>query len=171
MSSVVLESERLLLRKWNDEDVAAVEDIYLKPEVMEYIPGGVWSPDRTARVVARMRELDIEQGFGFYPVLLKSLGKIIGHCGLGFLEQTPEVEVAYVLDSRYWGQGYASEAAKAMIAYGFSRLNIWRIVAVAFPQNVRSIGVMRSIGMTPLGTAHHFGATLVKYEAKKAGAA
>ena len=168
MSGVILESERLLLRKWGDEDVAAVEDIYLKPEVMEFIPGGVWSPDRTARVVARMRELDIEQGFGFYPVLLKSLGKIIGHCGLGFLEQTPEVEVAYVLDSRYWGQGYASEAAKAMIAHGFSRLNISRIVAVAFPQNVRSIGVMRSIGMTPLGTAHHFGAALVKYEARKA---
>jgi RimJ/RimL family protein N-acetyltransferase len=44
-------------------------------------------------------------------------------------------------------------------------------VAVAFPENVRSIGVMRSIGMTSLGTAHHFGATLVKYEARKAGAA
>ena len=93
--SVVVESERLLLRKWNDEDAAAVEDIYLKPEVMKFIPGGVWSPERTARVVARMRELDIEQGFGFYPVVLKSLGKIIGHCGLGFLEQTPEIEVAY----------------------------------------------------------------------------
>ncbi|MFZ0683473.1 MAG: GNAT family N-acetyltransferase [Candidatus Cybelea sp.] len=169
--SVVVESERLLLRKWNDEDAAAVEDIYLKPEVMKFIPGGVWSPERTARVVARMRELDIEQGFGFYPVVLKSLGKIIGHCGLGFLEQTPEIEVAYILDSRYWGQRYASEAARAIIAHGFSRLNISRIVAVAFPENVGSIGVMRSIGMTALGTAHHFGATLVKYEARKAGAA
>ena len=171
MSCVVLESERLLLRKWNDEDAAAVEDIYLKPKVMKFIPGGVWSPERTARVIARMRELDIEQGFGFYPILVKSLGKIIGHCGLGYLEQTPEIEVAYVLDSSYWGQGYASEAARATIAYGFSRLNISRIVAVAFPENVRSIGVMRSIGMMPLGPAHHFGATLVKYEVRKAGAA
>lgn len=167
--SVVVESERLLLRKWNDEDAAAVADIYVKPEVMKFIPGGVWSPDRTARVVARMRELDIAQGFGFYPVLLKSVGKIIGHCGLGFLEQTSEIEVAYVLDSPYWGQGYASEAARAMIVRGFSRLNISRIVAVAFPENVRSIGVMRSIGMTLLGPAHHFGATLVKYEARNAG--
>lgn len=171
MSCVVLESERLLLRKWNDEDAAVVEDIYLKPEVMEFIPGGVWSSDRTARVIARMRELDIEQGFGFYPILVKSLGKIIGHCGLGFLEQTPEIEVAYILDSRYWGQGYASEAARATIVHGFLRLDIPRIVAVAFPENVRSIGVMRSIGMMPLGPAHHFGATLVKYEVRKAGAA
>ena len=166
MSCVVVETERVLLRKWNDEDASSVADIYLKPEVMKFIPGGVWSPDRTVRAVARMRELEIEHGYGFYPVVVKSLGKIIGHCGLGLLEQTPEIEVAYILDSSYWGKGYASEAVRAIIAHGFSRLNISRIVAVAFPENVRSIGVMRAVGMTPFGLAHHFGATLVKYEVK-----
>ncbi|HLY02912.1 MAG TPA: GNAT family N-acetyltransferase [Candidatus Cybelea sp.] len=164
MSSVVVETERLLIRKWSDDDTAAVADIYLKPEVMQFIPGGVWSPERTARIITRMRELDIEQGYGFYPVVVKSLGTIIGHCGLGRLEQTPEVEVAFVLDSPHWGQGYASEAARAMLTHGFSRLNMSRIVAVAFPENARSIGVMRSIGMTPLGLAHHFGIEVVKYE-------
>ncbi len=168
MSCAVVETERLLLRKWKDEDAAAVADIYLKPEVMKFIPGGVWSPDRTARAIARMRELDIEHGYGFYPVVVKSLGTIIGHCGLGLLEQTPEIEVAYILDSPHWGRGYASEAVRAILTHGFSRLNIPRIVAVAFPENVRSIGVMRSVGMTPIGLAHHFGATLVKYEARNA---
>jgi RimJ/RimL family protein N-acetyltransferase len=166
MNAMIVETERLLLRTWNDDDVALVEDIYAKPEVMAFIPGGVWSRNRTARAVARMRELHGEQGFGFYPIVLKSLGKIVGHCGLGFLEQTPEVEVAYILDSPYWGQGYASEAARAVIAHAFSKLQIARIVAVAFPENVRSIGVMRAIGMTHVGLAQHFGATLVKYEAK-----
>jgi RimJ/RimL family protein N-acetyltransferase len=169
MSCVVVETERLLLRKWNDEDAALVAPIYVKPEVMEFIPGGVWSTDRTACAVARMRELDIERGYGFYPVVVKSLGKVIGHCGLGLLEQTPEIEVAYLLDSPYWGQGYASEAVRAIIAHAFSRLAISRIVAVAFPENVRSIGVMRSVGMTPVGLAQHFGATLVKYEARNSG--
>jgi len=164
---VVLETERLLLRKWNDDDAAQVADIYAKPEVMEFIPGGVWSTDRTARAIARMRELDIEHGYGFYPVVVKNLGRVIGHCGLGLLEQTPEIEVAYILNSPYWGQGYASEAARAIIAHAFSRLNISRIVAVAFPENVRSIAVMRSVGMTPIGLVHHFGAELVKYEAKR----
>ncbi len=112
-----------------------------------------------------MRELDVEQGYGFYPVVVKSLGAIIGHCGLGRLEQTPEIEIAFVLDSPHWGKGYASEAARAMLAHGFTKLNISRIVAVAFPENARSIGVMRSIGMTPLGLAHHFGIDVVKYEA------
>jgi RimJ/RimL family protein N-acetyltransferase len=167
MDSVVLETQRLLIRKWEDDDAAAVADIYLKPEVMKFIPGGVWSPERTARVLARMRELDVEQGFGFYPVVVKSLGTIIGHCGLGHLEQTPEIEVAYVLDSPYWGQGYASEAARAMLSHGFSSLNMSRVVAIAFPENVRSIGVMRSIGMTPLGLARHFGIEMIKYEATR----
>jgi RimJ/RimL family protein N-acetyltransferase len=166
MNAAIVETERLLLRTWNDDDAALVAPIYVKPEVMAFIPGGVWNADRTARAIARMRELHVEQGFGFYPIVLKSLGKIIGHCGLGFLEQTPEVEVAYILDSAHWGQGYASEAARAVIAHAFSRLQIPRIVAVAFPENVRSIGVMRAVGMTRVGLAQHFGATLVKYEIK-----
>jgi RimJ/RimL family protein N-acetyltransferase len=167
MSYVVAETERLLLRRWNDEDAALVAHIYIKPEVMEFIPGGAWSRDRTARTIRRMRELDIENGFGFYPVVVKGLGKVIGHCGLGLLEQSPEIEVAYLLDTPYWGQGYASEAVRAIIAHAFSRLEISRIVAVAFPGNVRSIGVMRSVGMTPMGLAYHFGATVIKYEANK----
>jgi RimJ/RimL family protein N-acetyltransferase len=169
-SCVVVETERLLLRKWDDEDAARVAHIYAKLEVMTFIPGGVWSADRTARTIARMRELDTEHGYGFYPIVVKSLGKVIGHCGLGRLEQTPETEVAYLLDSPYWGQGYASEAVRAIITHAFSRLNISRIVAVAFPENIRSISVMRSVGMTPLGLAQHFGAMLVKYETKKSGA-
>lgn len=166
-SDIVVETERLLLRKWNDEDAARVGQIYAKPEVMEFIPGGVWSANRTARAIARMRELDSEHGFGFYPVVVKDLGKVIGHCGLGLLEQTPEIEVAYILDSPYWGRGYATEAARAIMTHAFLRLNISRIVAVAFPENARSIGVMRSVGMTPVGLARHFGAMLVKYEATK----
>jgi RimJ/RimL family protein N-acetyltransferase len=165
MSEVVVETERLLLRKWNDADACLVAHIYAKPEVMKYIPTGVWSPDRTARVIARMRELDLERGYGFYPVVVKNQGTVIGHCGLGQLEKTPEVEIAYVLDSPFWGRGYASEAARAVIEHAFSKLKISRVVAVAFPENVRSIGVMRSVGMKPVGLAHHFGAMLVKYEA------
>jgi [ribosomal protein S5]-alanine N-acetyltransferase len=144
-----------------------VTRIYANPEVMEFIPGGVWSAERTAQVIARMRGLDAEQGFGFYPVVVKGLGTIIGHCGLGHLEQTPEIEVAYVLDSTYWGRGYATEAARAIVAHAFARLNISRLVAVAFPENARSFSVMRAIGMTPVGPAQHFGTTLIKYEVVK----
>ncbi len=164
---IVLETERLVIRLWEDDDAALVAPIYAKPEVMRFIPGGIWSVERTIRAIARMRELHAENGHGFYPVVVKSLGSVIGHCGLGRLEQTPEIEIAYILDSPHWGRGYASEAARATIAFAFSKLNVSRIVAVAFPENVRSVGVMRSIGMTRVGHAQHFGATLVKYEIEK----
>jgi ribosomal-protein-alanine N-acetyltransferase len=79
------------------------------------------------------------------------------------LENGDEIEVAYLFDAPLWRQGYASEAAAAAIAFGFG-LGIQRIVAVAFPENAGSIGVMRKIGMQRVGPAQHFGATLEKYE-------
>lgn len=164
---VIVETERLVIRTWSDADAPLVAPIYAKPEVMRFIPGGAWSAERTARTISRMRELDAENGYGYYPVVVKSTGSIVGHCGLGRLEQTPEIEIAYVFDSTYWGRGYASEAARAIVTHAFSHLDVSRIVAVAFPENVRSIAVMRSIGMTRVGYAQHFGATLVKYEMKK----
>ena len=164
----IVETERLLMRTWDETDAVHVAPIYANPEVMQFIPGGVWSAERTARTIARMRELDAENGYGYYPVIVKSTGRIIGHCGLGRLEQSQEIEVAYILDSAYWWHGYATEAARAMVGYAFSNLKLLRIVAVAFPENTRSINVMRKIGMAQVGLAHHFGATVVKYEIEPA---
>lgn len=161
---VVLETPRLMLRRWNAGDALAVASIYAKPEVMRFIPGGVWSRERTAEIIERMASLERQRGFGFYPILLKSDGRILGHCGLGSLEQGAEIELAYVLDSTHWQRGYATEAASAMIRHGF-RLGVApRIVAVAFPENLKSIAVMQRIGMSRVGRARHFGAMLEKYE-------
>jgi RimJ/RimL family protein N-acetyltransferase len=168
VDGIVVETERLIVRKWRDSDAGEVAAIYAKPEVMQYIPRGVWSAEQTQRIVARMRELDEEQGFGFYPIVLKSSGTIAGHCGLGYLEKSGEVENAYVLDSPYWGQGYASEAVNAVLARAFSSTALTRIVAVAMPENARSIAVMKRVRMTELGPARHFGMTVVKYERRKA---
>jgi RimJ/RimL family protein N-acetyltransferase len=167
MNSIVLETQRLTLRRWNDSDSGAVAAIYAKPEVMRYIPGGVWSAEQTGRIVARMRELEAEQGFGFYPVELNRSREVIGHCGLGYLDKTEEIEVAYILDSVHWGNGYASEAVLALLAHAFATTALRRIVAVAVPENARSIAVMRRAGMSRLGLARHFGMTLMKYELRK----
>jgi RimJ/RimL family protein N-acetyltransferase len=165
----VLETDRLILRRWRESDAGDVAGIYAKPEVMQYIPGGVWSREQTSRILARMRELDLEQGFGFYPIVVKASGKVIGHSGLGYLEKSGEVEVAYVLDSPYWGKGYASEAVNALLAYAFTSTPLARIVAVAMPENARSIAVMRRAQMTEAGLATHFGMTVVKYEILRRG--
>ncbi|MGC1381899.1 MAG: GNAT family N-acetyltransferase [Candidatus Baltobacteraceae bacterium] len=162
---IVVETARLVLRRWEDGDAALAAPIYAKPEVMRYIPSGAWDGQRTARIVTRMRELEKEQGFGFYPVVFKASGAIIGHAGLGNLEAGAEIELAYVLDQPYWGKGLATEAARAILRHGFAATGLERIVAVAFPENERSVAVMRRCGMTPLGRAWHFGREVVKYEA------
>jgi RimJ/RimL family protein N-acetyltransferase len=160
----VIETERLLLRRWRDEDVAKAAPIYAKPEVMRYIPGGTWDAQRTSQVVARMRALDAAQGFGYYPVVFKESGAILGHAGLGYLEGTPEIELAYILDEPYWHRGFASEAGRAIVTHGFEVWGLERIVAVAFPENRRSIEVMKRCGMTLCGPARHFGRDVVKYQ-------
>ena len=112
-----------------------------------------------------MMELHERQGFCIYPVLLRETDRIAGHCGLNRLEGGPEIEIAYLFDERFWQQGFATEIAGAVLERAFESTSIERIVAVAYPQNVRSIAVMERIGMRPVGLARHFNADVVKYEA------
>ncbi|HEX4013332.1 MAG TPA: GNAT family N-acetyltransferase [Candidatus Cybelea sp.] len=163
--SIVLETPRLIVRRWEDSDVPVVAPIYAKPEVMRCIPGGVWDSERTQQTISRMRAIEQRQGFGFYPLVEKESGALVGHAGLGRLEAGEEIEVAYVLDVPFWGKGLATEAARAFLEDGFARLGLTRIVAVAFAENPASIAVMKCCGMRSCGMAQHFGREVVKYEA------
>jgi ribosomal-protein-alanine N-acetyltransferase len=155
----------LYQRPWRVEDAGAVLAMYAKPHVMKWIPGGVWDRSQTERFVARMIEVHERQGLCIYPVLRKESDEIIGHCGLNNLERGPEIEIAYLFDEPYWGQGFATEIAGGVLEGAFQTGDVERIVAVAFPENVRSIAVMQRIGMRPIGIARHFNADVVKYEA------
>jgi RimJ/RimL family protein N-acetyltransferase len=158
-----LETSRLYCREWQDADADVCAQIYAKPAVMEFIPGGVWTPERTARAIQRFKERSAQSGLPIYPILEKTTEAIIGHAGLGRVEDTEKTEVFYVLDDAYWGKGYAREAADAFLDVAFSRLGLERVFALAFPKNVRSHAVMRKLGMQPDGHAFHFGIELVQY--------
>jgi RimJ/RimL family protein N-acetyltransferase len=168
-NEIVIETQRLILRRWRDGDEIMAAPIYAKPEVMQYIPSGTWDDQITTRIIARMRALEEDQGFGFYPAVLKETGAIIGHAGLGHLERTSEIELAYILDVQYWRRGLATEAARAILTRGFATIGLERIVAVAFPDNLRSVEVMKRCGMQACGLARHFGREVVKYEAWRSG--
>jgi RimJ/RimL family protein N-acetyltransferase len=158
-----LETRRLYCREWEDADAADCAHLYAKPDVMQFIPGGVWTPERTARAIQRFKERTAQSGLPIYPILSKTTDTIIGHAGLGRVEDTEKTEVFYLLDDAYWGQGYAREAADAFLDVAFSRLALERVFALAFPANVRSHAVMRKLGMQPDGRAFHFGVELVQY--------
>src|SRR5579863_1507201 len=121
------------------------------PEVMRYL---LPLADRAASdaLAARFRAHFAEHGFGFWALELSGVAPFIGAVGLavvGFEAHfTPAVELGWRLARPYWGRGYATEAARAALDYGFDRLGLDEIVAYTAPTNLRSRRVMQRLGMT-----------------------
>jgi ribosomal-protein-alanine N-acetyltransferase len=144
--AVELHSERLLLRQWRDtDDDAAAAALTADPEVMEFlVPRPDWA--------ARQRAHWAAHGYGQWIVEIPGEASFAGAVGLGRVSYeahfTPAVEVAWRLARAYWGRGYATEAARAALDYGFDTLGLGEIVAVTVPANLRSRRVMERLGMT-----------------------
>lgn len=98
-----------------------------------------------------------------WAVVHKDSGKMIGRCGLGFLDNTPEVELGYVLDKSYWHMGLATEASLATLKYGFLKVQLDQIVAIALPENIASRRVIEKVGMKYQKHAHYYGLNVVYY--------
>jgi ribosomal-protein-alanine N-acetyltransferase len=150
--AIELRTARLLLRGWRDDDVAAFAEMSEDPTVMQYL---VPLSDRGLSVedwVARARAHWDEHGFGQWVVELPAAASFIGVVGLGNVSYeaafTPAVEVAWRLARAYWGRGYATEAARAALDYGFGQIGFREIVAATVPANQRSRRVMERLGMT-----------------------
>jgi RimJ/RimL family protein N-acetyltransferase len=147
-----LRTSRLLLRPWRDEDIAAFAEMSADPAVMKYL---LPLSERGLSVetwVARKRAHWAAHGFGQWVVELPGAASFIGVVGLETVSYeahfTPAVEVAWRLTRPYWSHGYATEAARASLDYGFGQLGLDEIVAVTVPANRRSRQVMRRLGMT-----------------------
>jgi RimJ/RimL family protein N-acetyltransferase len=140
-----LRTSRLLLRRWRDEDVAAFAELSADPAVMEYlVPLPGW--------VARARAHWEQHGYGQWVVEIPGEASFAGVVGLNTITYeahfTPAVEVAWRFARAYWGRGYATEAARAALDYGFEKLALAEIVATTVPANQRSRRVMERLGMT-----------------------
>jgi RimJ/RimL family protein N-acetyltransferase len=143
-----IETPRLRLRSFALSDLDALAAILADPEVMRYMPGGRPIPrEQVARNLPARIERLARDGFGMWAVERTADGRLIGQCGLFHLDNTPEIEVAYLLDRACWGQGLASEAAGAALRYGFETLGLPRIVGVALPANRASCRVLEKIGL------------------------
>ena len=139
-------TQHLLLRAWRDEDVAPFIEMSADPVVMEYLPPAAES------WVAWARAHWDEHGFGQWVVEVPGEASFIGVVGLAVVGYeahfTPAVEVAWRLVRAHWGRGYATEAARASLDYGFGELGLNEIVALTVPANWRSRRVMERLGMS-----------------------
>jgi ribosomal-protein-alanine N-acetyltransferase len=145
---IALETERLLVRDWRlPADEEGARAIFCDPEVMRFIPAGTFAPDAVTRVVRRMIEREERDGFGVWPVVEKASGAVIGECGITYIPETTDVEIAWLFSRAAWGKGYASEAARAVLDHALGAAALPRVYALVLPENAASIAVANRLGM------------------------
>lgn len=145
-----LRTDRLLLRRWRDSDLAPWAELNADPEVREHL-GELLTPEQSAASVARFEKGFEERGYGWFAVEVADTGRFIGFAGLDPVDEGfafTGVEIGWRLSRQAWGHGYATEAALAVLDFGFRTLALPEILAVTTATNVRSQAVMRRIGMT-----------------------
>ena len=163
-TTVVLETERLVLSCWQTSDWVAFRPIATDVEVMRYITGGVpWSDDRIQVFVNRQIELFSERGFCRWKLLLKPAQEMIGFCGVGFWGDSLDPEIGWWLARAYWGQGLATEAARVALKDVFERSAFDRIISVARPENIASTRIMGKLGLKLECEFEKDGVRLVRY--------
>ncbi|HEY9811249.1 MAG TPA: GNAT family N-acetyltransferase [Halomicronema sp.] len=160
-----LKTQRLIFRKFTPQDLDRLYQLFNDPDVMHYM-GGVRTREVTEQRLAQMID-HWQHGFSMWVVLRKSDHQMIGRCGLIYLDNTPEVELGYTFFKEFWGKGYATEAAKATLEYGFNNINLNRIVAITHPQNIASQRVMEKCGMTYEKNAFYYNTNVVLYGLSK----
>lgn len=147
---IQLETSRLRLRPWRDEDFAPFAALNADPQVMAHFPATL---DRAESDVlaARCQSLIEAQGWGFWATEIKASGDFIGFVGLhrpiAELPFSPCVEIGWRLARPFWGQGCASEAARAALSFAFNDLALAEVVAFTSLENRRSQAVMERLGM------------------------
>lgn len=145
-----IRTERLLLRAWREEDLPAFAALNADPEVMEFLPKLLTRAESDA-MAARIRDHFARRGFGFWGVEVPGVADFVGFVGLAVpsfeAHFTPCVEIGWRLARAHWGQGYATEAARGALGFGFRELGLAEVVAFTVPANRRSRAVMERLGM------------------------
>lgn len=156
----VIETERLRLRRLDDDDCSRLFDFYQDEEVMRFLGP---RPESREEFVAAQRqrwsEHDREHGWGQWAMVRKDDGAFVGRCGLVMqhVDGVDEVEVGYALGREFWGRGYAGEAAVACRDWAFRNLGVPRVISLIAPLNARSQAVARRNGMSIWKDAVHRG--------------
>ncbi|MCT4619858.1 MAG: GNAT family N-acetyltransferase [Marinisporobacter sp.] len=145
MTLVVFETDRLLLRTLKHEDLDFVMNFWGNEEVMKYC-GNNGSREREQKAIEFYIKLQKEKGFSTYAVILKENSEVIGACGFNPTKDDHKIELIYHFAIKYWGKGFATEAANACINYARENLKINKIIASIHPRNLVSKKVLEKLG-------------------------
>jgi len=147
----MIQTTRLKLRRWLPEDRAPFAAMNADPRVMEYLPTPLSRPESDAFIVRAEAHFE-KHGFGLWAVEALEDGSFAGFVGLARplfdAPFTPCVEIGWRLAPAYWGRGYATEGARAVLRHGFEVVRLPEILSWTVPHNTRSRRVMEKLGMT-----------------------
>jgi [ribosomal protein S5]-alanine N-acetyltransferase len=144
--AVITETERLLLRIWEADDVSAAFAIWGDLEVMRYVGEPLADLDAAGRTIDRAAEAQRRHGVCLWAVVEKDSGEVVGACGFHFAGDGPELELAYHFKPPHWGRGFATEAARGCVLYAAETLGATRIIAAVRPDNRASRRVLEKAG-------------------------
>ncbi len=146
-----MQTARLLLRRWRSSDRTPFARVNADPRVMEYYPA-LLTREQSDALIDRAEAHFLRHGFGLWAAELLLTSQFIGYIGLSIptfqAHFTPCVEIGWRIDADHWGQGIATEGARAVLAHAFNVLRLPEVVSFTTPANLRSIRVMQKLGLT-----------------------
>ena len=164
MNQVQLETDRLILRQWREEDFDSYAELCADPKVTRYLGEGkpltrAESWRHMAFLIGHWQLL----GYGHFAVEEKTTGKFAGRIGFLNPEGWPGFEIGWILGPSFWGKGYASEGARRALEYAFNELEQEHVISLIHPKNQPSIRVAERLGEKREGTAEIFGIQVLVY--------
>jgi ribosomal-protein-alanine N-acetyltransferase len=152
-----VETARLRLRLFTPGDLDRMCEITRDPEVMRYIGHGhPFSREETRANLGRIMDRFRRRGYGRWAMERRDTGALIGYCGLSSGNPEVGIEVAYMLAREEWGKGFALEAGRAALRYGFETLGVNSIAGITIQGNSRSCKVLGRLGMTFVRNARYY---------------
>lgn len=145
---LIRETERLVIRAFLPDDVPALTEILSDPEVMKYSVRGVCNEAATRQFIEWSMACYESHGVGPWALVDKKSSALVGFCGVGpeMVDGIEEINLGYRLATRYWNQGLASEAAKAVLDYAFDQKQLHSVVVIIEPEHVASRKVAEKAG-------------------------
>lgn len=164
MNEVRLETERLLLRWFREDDFDDLYEISGDAEVMQFLGDGKpVTPLETWRQMASWMGHWYFRGYGGWAVEEKTTGKVIGRIGFSHPKTWPGFELGWALGRRSWGKGYATEGAQRALQYAFTEMNRDHVISLIAPANVASIKVAERLGEKVKGETEVMGHHVLIY--------
>ncbi len=170
--ATILETARLLLREFTEDDAPAFCELNRDPEVTRFTGDGHVVRDADdARAILRAHPIAdyAKHGFSRWACVHKADGKVIGFAGLKYLDDVKAVDVGYRLLRACWDAGLATEATVPCVRHGFERLNLERIIGLVVPENIRSVRVLEKAGLTFEGMVECRSQQLAQYAIDRDG--